>query len=45
MRKRFKNFDELVKENKKNIIEDQKAITEIEEKIDNKYDRLNQKVK
>ncbi|MGJ9384953.1 MULTISPECIES: FbpB family small basic protein [Salipaludibacillus] len=43
MRKRFKNFEELVKENKKIIIEDQKALSQIEEKMDKKHDLNYQK--
>ncbi|PYZ92371.1 FbpB family small basic protein [Salipaludibacillus keqinensis] len=42
MRKRFhKSFEELVKENKQAIIEDQKALRQIEKKIDQKYDGSN----
>ncbi|SER84873.1 FbpB family small basic protein [Salipaludibacillus aurantiacus] len=38
MRKRFhKSFEELVKENKQEIMQDQKAIIQIEKKIDEKY--------
>ncbi|WP_078577595.1 FbpB family small basic protein [Salipaludibacillus agaradhaerens] len=39
MRKRFhKSFEELVKENKQEIMEDQKAILQIEKKIDERYE-------
>ncbi|UTR13962.1 FbpB family small basic protein [Salipaludibacillus sp. LMS25] len=39
MRKRFqKSFEELVKENKQEIMEDQKAILQIEKKIDDRYE-------
>lgn len=44
MRKRFhKSFEELVKENTLEIMEDKKAIIKIENKIDQKYDKRLQK--
>ncbi|WP_280770202.1 FbpB family small basic protein [Salipaludibacillus daqingensis] len=42
MRKRFhKSFEELVKENKQAIMQDQKAIIQIEKKIDQKHENNN----
>ncbi|WP_416148897.1 FbpB family small basic protein [Salipaludibacillus sp. HK11] len=39
MRKRFhKSFEELVKENKQEIMQDQQAILKIEKRIDQKYE-------
>ncbi|WP_096187864.1 FbpB family small basic protein [Evansella halocellulosilytica] len=42
MRKRMtKSFDELVNENKQQLLRDKKAISQIEKKVDEKYTKEN----